>query len=60
MFCLELLSSSKVFQSVVKYGVTQWYSIGLEMGFTGPQIESCIFDKPSLRSKLEAIRVESS
>ena len=44
-----------MFQAVLKYGVEQWYSIGLEMGFTGPQIKACTFDIPSHDSKLQAI-----
>ena len=55
VFCLELLSDSKVFQAVVKYGVEQWYSIGLVMGLADPQIKSCTFDIPSPDSKLQAL-----
>ena len=33
----------------------QWFSIGLEMGFTSSQIETYTSDKPSHGSKLQAI-----
>ena len=33
----------------------QWFSVGLEMGFTGPQIKACTFDIPSPFSKLQAL-----
>jgi hypothetical protein len=49
-----LLSDNKVFQAVLKFGVDQWYSIGLKM-MTDPEVTACTFDKPSLESKLEAI-----
>ena len=39
----------------MSHGVAQWFSIGLEMGLTGPEIEACTFDKPSPASKLQAI-----
>ena len=52
---MELLLVSEVFKAVLKYGSTQWYSIGLKMGFTDPQIKACTHDMPSLSSKLEAI-----
>ena len=39
----------------MKYGVAQWFSIALEMGFAGPQIKACTFDIPSLGSKLQAV-----
>ena len=55
VFCIELLSSSKVFQAVLEHGVGQWFSFGLEMGFTGSQIETCTSDKPLHGSKLQAI-----
>ena len=57
MSCLftGLLSENKIFQAVLIYGVAQWFSIGLAVGLTGPQIEACTFNKPSLGSKLEAI-----
>ena len=55
VFCIELLSENKVFQAVLKLGVAQWHSIGLQMGLTGPQIKACTFDIPSLGSKLEAL-----
>ena len=35
--------------------MAQWFSIGLQLGFTAAQINSFTFDKPSLSSKLEAI-----
>jgi hypothetical protein len=50
-----LLSDNKVVHAVLKYGVCQWYSIGLELGFTGPQIEACTFEIPSPGSKLQAL-----
>jgi hypothetical protein len=53
--CQELLSENRVFQAVVKYGVAQWFSIGLAMGMTSPEVDACTFNKPSLGSKLEAI-----
>ena len=55
VLCIELLSENKVFQAVLKLGVAQWHSIGLQMGLTGPQIKACTFDIPSLGSKLEAL-----
>ena len=55
VFCIELLPENKVFQAVLKLGVAQWHSIGLQMGLTGPQIKACTFDIPSLGSKLEAL-----
>ena len=55
VLCIELLSENKVFQAVLKLGVAQWHSIGLQMGLTGPQIKACTFDIPSLSSKLEAL-----
>jgi hypothetical protein len=51
----ELMPDNNVFRAILKYGVDQWYSIGLEMGFTGPQIKGCTFDIPSSESKLQAI-----
>ena len=59
-FCVfvELLSDSEVFQAVLKYGVEQWYSIGLEIEFTDSHIRACTFDIPSLDSKLQAIIVK--
>ena len=42
-------------EAVLKYGVTQWFSIGLVIGFSGAQIDTCTFDKPSHSSKLQAI-----
>ena len=44
-----------MFRAVLKYGVAQWYSIGLAIGITDAQIEACTFDKPSSGSKLQAI-----
>ena len=55
VLCIELLSENKVFQAVLKLGVAQWHSIGLQMGLTGPQIKACTFDIPSLSSNLEAL-----
>ena len=55
VFYIELLSSNKVFQAVLEHGVGQWFSFGLEMGFTGSQIETCTSDKPLHGSKLQAI-----
>ena len=55
VFCVELPSDNKIFRAVLKFGVTRWFSIGREMGFTGPQITACTFDIPELDSKLEAI-----
>ena len=49
------MSDNKVVRAVLKYGVGQWYSIGLEMGFTGPQIEAYTFEIPSPDSKLQAV-----
>jgi hypothetical protein len=46
---------SRVLQAVLKYGVDQWFSIGLVVGLTGPQIHDLTDDKPSPHSKLEAI-----
>ena len=54
VFYLELMSDNKVFRAVVSHGVAQWFSIGLEMGLMGPEIEACTFDKPALGSKLQA------
>ena len=41
----------------MSHDVAQWFSMGLEMGLTGPalKIEACTFDKPSPVSKLQAI-----
>ena len=55
VFCVEIIAESKVFRAVLKYGVAQWFSIGVEMRFTGSQIEACSSDKPSHGSKLQAI-----
>ena len=49
------MPDNKVFRAVVSHGVAQWFSIGLEMGLTGPEIEACTFNKPSPASKLQAI-----
>ena len=51
------MSENKVFQAVMKYGVSEWHSIGLEMGFTDSQIKASTFEIPSLGSKLQAILV---
>jgi hypothetical protein len=48
-------ASSKIFQAVLKYGVEQWFSIGLEMGFTSAQIKAWTHDIPSHFSKLQAL-----
>jgi hypothetical protein len=53
--CGALLSDSKVFQAVLKFGVDQWSSIGLAMGMTGPEVNACTDNKPAHGSKLEAI-----
>ena len=56
IFCvLEPLPDSRLFEAVLKYGVAQWSSIGLAMGFSYSQIEACTSDKPAPASKLEAI-----
>ena len=55
VICIELLSGSKVFQAVLKHGVGQWFSIGLEMEFTGSQIEAYTSNKPTHGSKLQAL-----
>ena len=41
----------------MSHDVAQWFSMGLEMGLTGPglEIEVCTFDKPSPVSKLQVI-----
>ena len=57
VFWIELMSENKVFQAVMKYGVSEWHSIGLEMGFTDSQIKASTFEIPSLGSKLQAILV---
>lgn len=55
MFLLGLVSKNRIFQAVLKYGVAQWFSIGLAVELTSSQIASCTFDKPLHASKLEAI-----
>ena len=55
VFCVELWSDSKIVRAVLKFGVAQWYFIGLEMGFTDSQIMACTFTMPAHRSKLQAI-----
>jgi hypothetical protein len=52
---LGMLSENKIFQAVLKYGATQWSSIGVALGLTGSQIQSCTADKVSPGSKLEAL-----
>jgi hypothetical protein len=49
------MSENRIFQAVLKYGVSQWCEIGLEVGLTSDQINNCTSDKPSHASKLEAI-----
>jgi hypothetical protein len=51
----ELLPDSIVFQAVLRYGVDQWSSIGLAMGFTGAQITAYTAERPAAASKLEEL-----
>jgi hypothetical protein len=51
----EMLSKNKLFQAVLRLGVAQWHSIGLQLGLTGSQINSYTSNIPELSSKLEAL-----
>ena len=41
--------------SVIKYGSSQWYSLGIALGFNNAMIEACTYDIPVSSSKLEAL-----
>ena len=48
-------SFTKVEKLVVKYGQSQWFSFGLELGFTKDEIDAACYDKPAPSQKLQTI-----
>lgn len=45
-------SRPAIVQAVLKFGISQWYALGLELGFTGAEIDDYCYNKPDNSNKL--------